>query len=48
MGLFDANGDPLTTTVWGYGVGATGGYLGPTLLAEEGARSRSNGRISCR
>jgi hypothetical protein len=37
MGLYDAEGNPLTTTVWGYGVGGTGGYLGPTLLAEEGS-----------
>ncbi len=37
MGLYDAEGNPLTTTVWGYGVGGTGAYLGPTLLAEAGS-----------
>ncbi|MGG5887150.1 multicopper oxidase family protein [Falsiroseomonas sp. HC035] len=37
MGLHDADGQPLTTTVWGYGVGDTGGYLGPTLLAQQGS-----------
>ena len=37
LGLRDTDGSLLTTTVWGYGTGATGGYLGPTLVAEEGS-----------
>jgi spore coat protein A len=36
LGLYDEDGLPLTTTVWGYGTGTNAGYLGPTLLAYEG------------
>ncbi|WP_460452248.1 multicopper oxidase family protein [Alsobacter sp. SYSU BS001988] len=36
LGLYDADGDPLHTTVWGYGAGATTTYPGPTILAYEG------------
>jgi spore coat protein A len=44
LGLYDLNGDPLYTTVWGYGTGNAsppGGlgntsYPGPTILAVEG------------
>lgn len=37
LGLADPDtGKPLTTTLWGYGIGANTGYLGPTLLAEQG------------
>lgn len=38
MGLYDADGDPLTTTVWGYTTARSkAGNLGPTLPAEEGS-----------
>ncbi len=37
FGIYDQQGEALTTTVWGYGIGRTGGYLGPTLLTEEGS-----------
>jgi spore coat protein A, manganese oxidase len=38
MGIYDeATGTPLTTSVWGYSTPqGTAGYLGPTILAEEG------------
>jgi spore coat protein A, manganese oxidase len=36
LGLFDENGDPLLTTVWGYGTGQNASYPGPTILAYEG------------
>jgi spore coat protein A len=36
LGLIDANGNPLITTVWGYGqFGHTPTYPGPTILAYE-------------
>ena len=36
LGLYDQNGLPLDTTVWGYGTGQHASYPGPTLLAFEG------------
>jgi spore coat protein A, manganese oxidase len=36
LGLYDEDGHPLLTTVWGYGTGQTASYPGPTLLAYEG------------
>lgn len=36
LGLYDQNGRPLDTTVWGYGTGLNASYPGPTLLAYEG------------
>ena len=37
LGLYDPDGDPLYTTVWGYGTGAGNtSYPGPTILASEG------------
>lgn len=36
LGLYDQNGHPLSTTVWGYGTGPeTLSYPGPTILAYE-------------
>ena len=35
LGLYDSNGNPLYTTVWGYGTGQTATYPGPTILAYE-------------
>ena len=37
LGLYDVHGDPLYTTVWGYGTSAKDAtYPGPTILAYEG------------
>ena len=37
LGLYDSDGDPLNTTVWGYGTGiGNTSYPGPTILAYEG------------
>lgn len=36
LGLYNDEGDPLTTTVWGYKSGNLGGYPGPTIIAYEG------------
>ena len=37
LGLYDLDGDPLYTTVWGYGTDAGNtSYPGPTILAYEG------------
>jgi spore coat protein A, manganese oxidase len=36
LGLYDQNGQPLETTVWGYGTGQNSSYPGPTILANEG------------
>jgi spore coat protein A, manganese oxidase len=37
LGLYDVHGDPLYTTVWGYGTSAEDTtYPGPTILAYEG------------
>ena len=37
LGLYDVHGDPLYTTVWGYGTSAEHTtYPGPTILAYEG------------
>ena len=37
LGLYDVHGDPLYTTVWGYGTGiGNTSYPGPTILAYEG------------
>ena len=36
LGLYDENGNPLLTTVWGYGTGQNASYPGPTILAYEG------------
>src|SRR6266508_3770087 len=37
LGLYDVHGDPLYTTVWGYGTSAGDTtYPGPTILAYEG------------
>lgn len=37
LGLVDAAGDPLFTTVWGYGLrGQAATYPGPTINAQEG------------
>ncbi|MBF0304226.1 MAG: multicopper oxidase domain-containing protein [Alphaproteobacteria bacterium] len=36
LGLTDADGAPLTTTVWGYGVNGKVGYPGPTFVATAG------------
>ena len=37
LGLYDVHGDPLYTTVWGYGTSAVDTtYPGPTILAYEG------------
>lgn len=36
LGLYDVDGHPLTTTVWGYGVGNQASYPGPTILAYSG------------
>ena len=33
LGLYDDEGNPLETTVWGYMAGALGGYPGPTIVA---------------
>ena len=33
LGLYDADGNPLETTVWGYMSGSLGGYPGPTIVA---------------
>ncbi|HKH27542.1 MAG TPA: hypothetical protein VKA61_04300 [Sphingomicrobium sp.] len=47
LGLYDPDGDPLYTTVWGYGTGAGNtSYPGPTILASEGIPITSAGRIS--
>ena len=35
LGLYDLNGNPLYTAVWGYGTGQTATYPGPTILAYE-------------
>ena len=48
LGLYDFNGNPLYTTVWGYGTGQTATYPGPTILAYEDHPSPSTGRTSCR
>ena len=43
LGLVDANGDPLMTTVWGYGQpGHTPTYPGPTIVAHAGTEIRLN------
>ena len=37
LGLYDSDGHPLNTTVWGYGTGiGNTSYPGPTILAYEG------------
>ena len=36
LGLYNEEGDQLTTTVWGYKSGNLGGYPGPTIIAYEG------------
>ena len=36
LGLYDPQGQPLQTPVWGYGTGAEVSYPGPTLLAYAG------------
>ena len=37
LGLYDVHGNPLYTTVWGYGTSAESTtYPGPTILAMEG------------
>ena len=33
LGLYDEQGNPLYTTVWGYMSGNLGGYPGPTIIA---------------
>jgi len=33
LGLYDDDGNPLQTTVWGYMSGSLGGYPGPTIVA---------------
>ena len=33
LGLYDDDGNPLNTTVWGYMAGSLGGYPGPTIVA---------------
>ena len=33
LGLYDDDGNPLDTTVWGYMAGGLGGYPGPTIVA---------------
>ena len=35
LGLYDGEGNPLDTTVWGYMAGSFGGYPGPTIVAYE-------------
>ncbi len=38
LGLYDESGQPLSTTVWGYGTGASGqkaSYPGPTIIASK-------------
>jgi spore coat protein A, manganese oxidase len=43
LGLIDASGDPLLTTVWGYGQpGQTPTYPGPTIVAYEGTAIKLN------
>ncbi|MBH5369492.1 multicopper oxidase family protein [Bradyrhizobium glycinis] len=43
LGLVDANGEPLVTTVWGYGQpGHTATYPGPTLVAHAGTEIHLN------
>src|SRR6266545_1347019 len=43
LGLVDANGEPLITTVWGYGQpGHTPTYPGPTLVAHMGTEIKVN------
>jgi hypothetical protein len=43
LGLVDASGDPLVTTVWGYGQpGQTPTYPGPTIVAYEGTAIKMN------
>jgi spore coat protein A len=37
LGLYDSDGNPLNTTLWGYGTGiGNTSYPGPTILAYEG------------
>jgi spore coat protein A, manganese oxidase len=39
LGLYDEEGNPLTTTVWGYGTNASNtSYPGPTIVAYEGTQ----------
>lgn len=43
LGLVDANGAPLLTTIWGYGQpGQTPTYPGPTIVAYEGTTIKLN------
>jgi len=43
LGLVDANGAPLLTTIWGYGQpGQTPTYPGPTIVAYEGTAIKLN------
>jgi spore coat protein A, manganese oxidase len=43
LGLVDANGDHLLTTIWGYGQpGQTPTYPGPTIVAYEGTAIKLN------
>ena len=35
LGLYDDDGNPLETTVWGYMAGGLGGYPGPTIVASK-------------
>lgn len=40
LGLTDADGNKLMTTVWGYGQGNNASYPGPTIIAQEGVALR--------
>lgn len=40
LGLTDADGNRLMTTVWGYGQGNHASYPGPTIIAQEGVELR--------
>lgn len=43
LGLVDSNGDPLLTTVWGYGQpGHIATYPGPTIVAHQGTAIKVN------